>query len=85
MPLSQMRDEEHHEDKDAVDLSVSAPIAAVESTTVIDAPEDEEIMEPSEGYAPDDLVSDHSEDQGDDDDSSDDEGADAEAEAGGDR
>ena len=74
------KDEEHHEDNDAVDLSVSAPIAAVESTTVIDTPEDEEIMEPSEGYAPDDLVSDHSEDQ-DDDDSSDDEGADAEVEA----
>jgi hypothetical protein len=47
---------------------------------VIDTPEDEEIMEPSEGYAPDDLVSDHSEDQ--DDDTSYDEGADAEEEVG---
>ena len=37
-------------------------------------------MEPSEGYAPDDLVSDHSEDQ--DDDTSYDEGADAEEEVG---
>ena len=68
------------EDKEAVDLSVSAPIAAVESATVIDAPEDEEIMEPSEGFAPDDLVSDHTEGQGDDDDFSDDEGAEAEEE-----
>jgi len=73
-------DEEDQEDKDAPELSVTAPIAAVESTTVIDTPEDEEIMEPSEGYAPDDLVSDHSEDQ--DDDTSYDEGADAEEEVG---
>ena len=58
---------------------MSAPIAAVESATVIDTPEDEEIMEPSEGFAPDDLVSDHSEDQ-DDDDASYDEDTEADAE-----
>ena len=72
-------DEGGQEDEDVAELSVSAPIAAVESATVIDTPEDEEIMEPSEGFAPDDLVSDHSEDQ-DDDDASYDEDTEADAE-----
>jgi cell division protein FtsZ len=59
--------DKNKKDKDALDLSVSAPVAAVESTKLIDAPEDEGIMEPSEGYAPDDVLSDYSADQADED------------------
>ena len=41
---------------DEPDLSAAVP--AVESATVIDTPEDEQIMEPSEGYSPEDDFAD---------------------------
>ena len=51
--------------EDELGLSVAVP--AVESATVIDTPEDEQIMEPSEGYSPEEDFADPFAGQADDD------------------
>ena len=42
------------EEETSYDEVISASLAAVESSRVMEAPEDEEIMEPSEGFSPED-------------------------------
>ncbi|MDG1356947.1 MAG: hypothetical protein P8P36_02000 [Akkermansiaceae bacterium] len=45
-------DNDDQEDESSLDDQISASLAAVESSRVMEAPEDEQIMEPSEGFSP---------------------------------
>ena len=59
--------DELDEQETSLDDQISASLAAVESSRVMEAPEDEKIMEPSEGFSPDseddqELSEDHDQD-----------------------